>query len=306
MPNPTLPLFYFYKRYNWQPEDFANLQQALYDFPRLGMGGIAGGTVVSGLDNSSNVSLAVGYGAGVAISASGDLMAVTGSGSVTVAASVLSLIVARPSATDANNITRPLSPYDTVPLNSIRTCSVVAISGTNVAYPSTQAGDVVMFGITAGVSSVSLVDKSQCQLFGKNAGEKATTIIVGNKRYANYLTLAAGVAAATAGNRIRVVDSETLAATVTVSINDIDIECDPNVLFTMGAAATGVLLAASGCKFRNGRFTGYTAANQVPIGITGVYNLISGTRFAAVTSDAVNTIVDMVGKSGNMGVINEY
>lgn len=299
-PLTDVKTFNFYRRYKWSEVDFGVLQDTLINFPATVFAELFGDAVINGLNQNGSSSLNANYLAGYAVNSLGNLLAVSSGGSVAVTNNVKSLIVIRPVITNTNPITRPTTPFDTVDLNVEQTAQVVAIAGTISAYPSKVAGDVILFGVTASGGSITQIDESQCELIAKK-GELQTAArynkLVGNHRDCHYLDLASAIAAASTGDRIRVLDSQTLNTTITVSINDIDIEFDPGVTFSNGTAGTGFILSGTGVRLTKGRLTGFTTA----VSITGNYSTLFGQRFASNTTD----VTDTLGTSQVVAVINE-
>jgi hypothetical protein len=111
--------------------------------------------------------------------------------------------------------------------------------------------------------------------------------IVGTAVYATHSTLAAAIAAASAGSRILVTANETINATVSITLANIEIVFMPGVTFTQGSATTGISIGASGCKIRNGRFSGFTTA-AISIADTFNYHFIKDNRFETCTNDVVD------------------
>lgn len=302
----TVNLFNFYRRYRWKDEDFEELQESLYQYPLSLLSALANKAVLSGLAYSSDTGLDVSFSNGVAINEDGKLLVIDDDNNedVTVTPSVNSLIVIRPVTTNTEAITRPVSPFDTVYLKSSQTAVVVAIAGTAGVYPSAAAGDVILFGVTADGSSITAVDHAQCELVGKTAPLNSVNPynkLVGNDRSCHYRTLALALAAASAGDRIRVLTSEAVNTTIEAAVNNIEIVFDPGVAITQGTAGTGLLLSGDGIVVRGGRFDGFDGGSDIAISITGDYCSIMGSRFGTNDTD----ISDTNETSQYVGVINE-
>lgn len=304
LPLTDVKLYNYYRRYKWLASDFAALQDTLIRYPATLLASMTGGAVLSGFNPNGSSGLTMNYLAGVAMNSIGDLLAVAANGGVVVTNNVNSLIVVRPATANTNTITRPTTPFDPVSLNTEQTSSVVAIAGTLGVYPSKAAGDVILFGVTASGGSVTVIDQTQCELLGKASELRNSApfnILVGNHRQCHYINLAAALAVAAAGDRIRVLDSETVNTTITCSVSDVNIQFDPNVVYTKGSAATGFTLSGNGIRFLNGRVTGFSSGGNKGINITGNYCTVLGTRFASNDTD----VADSLGTSQQVGVINE-
>jgi hypothetical protein len=298
-------LFYYYFRYVWNEEDFQTLEDALHNYPRSINSSMAGdAAVLLGFDYLADNNLDVDYDAGAALSASGDLCGVAASGTIAVEDDVKSLIVVRPTITDGDDIARPTSPFDTVPLTKTYACEVVAIAGDISNYPSKEANDVILFGVVASGGSITSVDKSKCELFGKNAELKRlrkADHVVGNQKWCTHATLAEALADAVAGDYLRVTESETVNTTISSALDDITIEFDPGVIFSKGSATTGFAFSGDGVKFINGKVSEFSTASDIAIDLTGDFCSIQHTRFVNNDTD----IDDTNATSAVVGVINE-
>lgn len=126
-------------------------------------------------------------------------------------------------------------------------------------------------------------------------------LIVSDDFDATHSTLAAAVAAASAGQSILVRKNETLNASVTVSTANLLIEFDPGTTYTKGSATTGLVVSASGVKIRGGRFAGFSTSGDKAIQITSNYAMIRDMRFSSCDTD----IEDTIGTSSLVGNITE-
>lgn len=298
-----LELFNYYRRYRWTAQNFTDLQASLIGYPATLLSAMVRDGVLMGLNKTTDSGLNVSYAAGFAINSIGDLLGIENAGSVALTASVKHTVVVRPVYTSTNNITRPTVPFDAVPLNTEQTAIVVAIPGNISNYPAKAAGDVVLFGVTTNGTVVTDVDLSLCELVGKQAElsrMRGYTYVVGNRREANFRTLAEAVTVAVTGNRIRMMDSEALSATVTVA-QEIEINCDPGVTISKATATTGLVFSVAGVKLIGGRMSGFSGGADKAITINGNYCTVMGTRFAGNTTD----VNDTVGTSQQVGVISE-
>ena len=296
--------FYYYKRYKWSELEFQDLQTTLLLYPSMLFQSMLQGGVLSGYDNSSNLGLTVNVDPGVAVNDVGDLLAMEFSSAVVVTNNIKSLIVARPVFNDTNPITRPTIPFDSVPLNKEQTTEIVKIDGTLGAYPTKASEDVVLFGVTASGGSITDVDYSQCELAGKvGCLNKLSpfTLVVGNQKNATHRTLAEALAVAVDGDKIRVMDGETISTTISTSLNNISIICDPGVEYVKGSAATGFTFSGDGVRFENGRISGFSTSGNKAINLTGDYSSVLFTRFSNNDTD----IADANGTASQVGVINE-
>lgn len=300
----NLTLFNYYRRYKWTAANFTLLQNQLIGYSQTQLAALARDAVLQGLNQNGSSALNVNYLAGFAINSSGALLAKASNGSVAVTNNIKSLIVLRPVTTNINSIVRPTAPFDPVFLNTLQDSTVVSIDGDVSNYPSKAAGDVVLFGVVASGGSITLIDESQCELLGKTgelAKAKPHDIIVGNHREAHYRTLALMAAAVVSGNRVRVMDSEALTGTVTISVSDMKLDFDPGVAVTKSSAATGFILSGNGIRITGGRFSGFSTAGNKAIQITGNYCSIWGTRFATNDTD----VDDTTSTNSLVGVISE-
>lgn len=182
MANLSSEFFYWYRRYKVRAQDMTSFQQAMVEAPRGLSEGLLDAAVLKGLDvlpGTSGISVAVS--GGIAVAATGYLQAV-GAVILDVAAAATgslptrSLIVSRSFPTDANFISSPTSPFNSVPLNSLQQASAIFLPGTPAsapAYPATGANDVILAGIicppgATGISQVML-DYEVRSAIGKNS-----------------------------------------------------------------------------------------------------------------------------------------
>lgn len=299
-PLQIVKLFNYYRRYKWNEDDFAILQDTLFNYQAT-INGMANVIYPFQLQPNGSSGLNFNFLSGFAMNNLGNLL-YSDAGSVAVTDNIKSLVVIRPVNTNTTPITRPTAPFDPVFLNYEQSAEVVSIDGTISAYPSALPGDVILAGIVASGGVITLIDRSQAQLIGKGNLLGSTGFLgetfVGNLRNCNYLTLADALANVAAGARIRVWQSETVDATIMSSLSNVEIVFNPGVNFTAGAAATGFNFSGVGMRIIGGRFTGFgtTAFN-----LSGNYSQFLSCRFSGNTND----ILDSTATASIVGVINE-
>src|SRR4051812_20780377 len=139
MANPDINLFFFYRRYLWDENNFADWQEGMVDTVRGQSEGTFGGAVLQGFELTP-ASMTISVAAGIAVGPTGNLLVNDDVVDVTLTAPAgtpsLSLIVARPLLTDNDYITRPTTPFESVPLKQQQGMEVVLIEGTPAATPS--------------------------------------------------------------------------------------------------------------------------------------------------------------------------
>ena len=161
--NSDIRDFYFYSKYLWSPGDFEDLQQWLSDKAEGVASGAFGAACLSGLKVSVASGLQVSITSGIAVDPDGRIVVVPSTENATFASPsgnpAKSLVVLRPTTTDAEDIDEPTNPTNQVPLHKKLTYSVVVIDGSPAAspvYPSTQANDIVLMGVNLTASQSSL------------------------------------------------------------------------------------------------------------------------------------------------------
>lgn len=166
MANNAIQLFNYYRRYKWRAADFDTLQLALSDQARGIAEGAYGGAVLLGGDvDPAATGLQVNVSAAVAVGPTGYLHVQSGV-SVSLSAPTgsnpsLSLVVLRPELTPNSLITKPTSPFETVPLRVQQGSQVVVVPGTpaaNPAYPVKGANDVVLCGVRLAPGQVNIAE----------------------------------------------------------------------------------------------------------------------------------------------------
>lgn len=96
---------------------------------------------------------------------------------------------------------------------------------------------------------------------GKSAGEldvewTGYTKFVGGTHPDAYATLAAAIAASSAGDSILVMESYSVSVAETLSVNDVKITFMPNVFITITAAVYGLIVSASRCEIVGAKYIG--------------------------------------------------
>lgn len=137
-----------------------------------------------------------------------------------------------------------------------------------------------------------------------NSRAGGADMIVGDDVIDDYTTLTAALAAATAGQTIRVKKNLTLTATLVISVANVKIVFDPGITLTKGAATTGIQINADGVRLYDGRMAGYTVSGDKAIEVlSGAdYAMIHSFRFANATD---TDIEDDSGTASIVGKINE-
>lgn len=147
--------FYFYVKYIWRAQDFLDMQTWERSWVKAVTEGALGGSILTGCRVVPNTGMQVNIEAGIAVSATGQLMVIPSTQNATFATPAgnpaKSLVVARPKFTDANNIPDPLNPPSQVPLQQIQGYEIVVLDGVaapSPVYPTPQTEDVVLMGVT--------------------------------------------------------------------------------------------------------------------------------------------------------------
>lgn len=291
---------YFYRRYLWKAADFEKMQDSEFGVPEGLAEGLLQGAVVKGFDEAVDDGLDLVINAGIAFNDSGEMVATEEDKTVTLtgdAAGVKNLIVARLVKTDIDTITKPTDPFDTVPLREQYEGTVVCIAGTpGGGWPAPLAGDIPLLGVETNASSVTAYDWTKCQLVGK-VGElrhlARANVVVANTRWGTVRSLAEAVLVA--GDRVRVAENQTANSVVTVSVPNVRLEFDPGVRMTKGSAASGIIIAASGCLLRGGEFRDFSTASDVPIGLTAAASgcVVADTVLLNCRTSQEDKIVDL-------------
>lgn len=193
--------------------------------------------------------------------------------------------------------------------NSAGAASASAIlAAASEGNASTYASNALTSANNAATSeSNALTYKNNAQTSATNAGTSETNAaasaaaaaatsaaiynaIVGAGVGCNYATLTLALAAASAGWRILIKDSETVntGGAFTLSLANLLIEFAPSVTFTKGTLVGSCFtIDASGCRIKGGRFSGFDTA--VTINSTRQYNFITECRFASCTAEVTES-----------------
>ncbi len=309
--------FNFYEEYLWRETDFDTFQEMLKQLNNAGWRGAVGPAVLKGLDFEGAAAFQLDVGTGVAINNNGMPLVQTTTSTVTAAGPSggqgrKSLVVIREVTTDENMIVEPTNPTNTVPLNSTSESEILVIDGTaaaSPAYPSKESGDVVLFGLIIGGSDTEItedsIDYSVSELVGKTTDflkmAQGFDAIVGKSRYTDYreindLMASTGVSGL---RRIYIKDSDTLNEVQEINQPNMLFVFGPNVTYTKGTAATGLLVSASGVHLEMGSFEGFNGGSDAAIGYaaTAEYGTVSRVRF----KDCTNEIADAT----SLGVLTQ-
>lgn len=168
------------------------------------------------------------------------------------------------------------------------TCQIVAGSpNVSPVAPATPSGyiriaSILVTAVTGIVASSSITDeRSLIPSIGRaTAGYQA---IVGTPSYCTHTTLAAAIAAVSAGDRILIVSNLDIATSVTINKANLLIEGMPGVTINEDGAATGFIISAAGVRLKSLRFLDFTTA----ISITDTFNnnFITECRFNNCTTE---------------------
>lgn len=273
----TWSTFYFYFRYLWNENDFETFQESMINLITVARkNGFAGsaGAVLGGFAEVSATGLNLTVAPGAAVLSSGELAAMEANTEVTLAghASLIKNIVyVRLTTADGNNITRPTSPYDTVPLESIRTVTLGVVSGTAggdwPALPN-AATDVPVLGVVCNATDVLYYDRTKCQLMTKvgtlGLGRRHN-VVVANQQWGDYMSLAAAASSLSVGDRVRVAEDQTGDVLITLNTRDVEVTFDRGKKLIKGLSATGIVMAASGIHLRGASLRSYSGGSDVGV-----------------------------------------
>lgn len=299
--------FYFYRRYKWRAQDFTMFQNTIMGYLQSIAAGFSGGSVLQGLLYDGGSDLSINVSPGLAFDSSGNILALNDEGTLDLQPSIKSLIVIRKLQQDENAITNPTDPLSTLPLNITQGAQLVAIAGDADNYPSKADGDVILFGVETDDISIRDVDSSMCEFItkmqqGLNAANPYTRII-GNQQYCHFRTIQDLVASGiNFGDRIRVIEDQTLIDPLLITQSGFLLEFDPEVQVINGGAATGIDLQGDRVSLIGGRFTDFTDIGDVAVHISGNYQYLSRNRFGAGTT---NPIIDDTDTSNTGGILVE-
>ncbi len=188
MATEARPLFDFYFRYKWNEVDFADWQNTMIGTMRDTIGSIFGPSLISGgAVAPSGSTRAVTVAAYETVNSAG----YTSVRNSTVLAAISAnasgnprkdLIVARPLLTNQTMISRPTSPFDSVPFKIGQDTQVVVIAGTpagSPTYPAKVAGDVVLAGLAVANGATSFS--------GGDIDTTVTEVLSGNTNFSNWV-----------------------------------------------------------------------------------------------------------------------
>ncbi len=186
MADPDRALYNFYFRYKWNEVDFAGWQDGMIGILRDTMGTIFGPAVISGGLGTAGGGMSVNVAPFIAVAPSGYLNVKNTVTNVLVTSDPTNprkdLIVARKSLVDNTFITRPTSPFDSVPLKQLQETQCVRIAGTpagSPVYPAKLADDVILFGVNIAAAASSIVNG--------NVDQTVTELISGNTNFSNWV-----------------------------------------------------------------------------------------------------------------------
>lgn len=158
-------LFDFYFRYKWGPAEFEDFQAGMVDTVRVSAGSLVNGAVLSGAEISpSGGGMVLAVTAYVANGPDGYTHISETTKNVTIATAHATLpridmVVSRAIETTTQSITRPTSPFDSVPFRRRQDCELVVLSGTASATPSDptpSTNDVVLTRVYVPAASVAV------------------------------------------------------------------------------------------------------------------------------------------------------
>jgi hypothetical protein len=188
MATEARPLFDFYFRYKWNEVDFADWQDTMIGTMRDTFGAIFGPALIAGgAVAPSGSTRAVTVAAYETVNEDGYLCVRNS----TVLASVTAnssgqarkdLIVSRPLLTNQTTITRPTSPFDTVPFHVGQDTEIVVIPGTpagSPVYPAKVDGDVIIAGLAVANGATSFSSG--------NIDNTVTEVLSGNTNFADWV-----------------------------------------------------------------------------------------------------------------------
>lgn len=156
MANPAIKVFNWWRRYRVRAVDMTALQNGIFDSMNAIAEGTHGGAILQGYETTVDGGMGVTIQPGIAVAPTGNQLVSDVVLSATVEAPDTfpsrSLVVLRPTITDADFITKPTDAFNIVPLTGIRGVEAILIPGTpsqTPFYPAKQVGDVIVCGIRA-------------------------------------------------------------------------------------------------------------------------------------------------------------
>jgi hypothetical protein len=226
-----------WKWYEWKNADFLNFQDWIFETIGGLFEGMCGASVLTGLQVTPLSGMTVRVSAGIAVTASGELLVNSANVDVTMTSPVgnpaKSYLVIRPKKTNMTLLTKPLIPTESDYLHELQGMEIVEIAGTpagSPVYPSKLTDDVVIMGFNfgAGHATVTYTDfdageqerpNNRRDRVGKKSANYTATV------YDNKIEMncAAGVrtitlpdAAASIGKEILVIKTDSSANKCTV------------------------------------------------------------------------------------------
>ncbi len=188
---------------------------------------------------------------------------------------------------------------------------IVCTAGTphaSPSVPSTPAGYIKLAEVRVTASSGiaasgAITDKRVLFNPAKVSGYDA---VVGSGAGSTHDTLAAAIAAASAGWKILITEDQTLSSTVTISgLNNIELHAKPGVSLSKGSSnALGLDIDnCDGCRISGLRFSGFSTAGDKALRIkaNSDYNFVRDCRFNSCDTE----IDDLSSTSSILGNITE-
>lgn len=164
MANDASKLYYFYRRYLWNENDFEGWQDGMVSLGRGMFEGTFGAAVLKGYGYSLD-GLTIEASSGIAVGPTGNLLVINEVTSLELTAPTASyeraLVVVRPNIVDGDYITDPTAPTETVPLTAAQEAAIVVLRGVaanNPEYPDVEENDVVLFGVRLATGQTDLTD----------------------------------------------------------------------------------------------------------------------------------------------------
>lgn len=179
MANDSIALFDFYLRYPWGPSEFDDMQQGLVDTTRESFAAFhSAGLLTGGVVAPSGSTMAVTVTAFTALNDDGYLNVKNTTSLVPMDVGDGShprydIIVARPSLVNGTMITRPTSPFDSVPLTTLQKTALAVIKGTpgvSPTIPAKVSGDVILAVILVPQSATSISSPNIDQIYTNEIG----------------------------------------------------------------------------------------------------------------------------------------
>lgn len=114
---------------------------------------------------------------------------------------------------------------------------------------------------------------------------------VGTGGMATHATLNDALSDVPAGGRILVLDSATINTVQSISKNRVQVEFQPNVIYTKGSAQYGLQIQADYVRIIGGEFLGFSGGSDAAIKVDAGADFckVSGSHFKTCTSDVEDT-----------------